>query len=82
MSRPCRTIRRAVISRQLDAPPDSKAHLPDTDDPNAYYVHARPDSIPVMYDIPIGLVNRVMYGGGRERHTDRRTDTATVGEEQ
>ncbi|KAI9065241.1 PIG-P, partial [Trametes sanguinea] len=27
-----------------------------------YLAHARPDAIPEMYDIPLGLVNRVVYG--------------------
>ncbi|KAI0087403.1 PIG-P-domain-containing protein [Irpex rosettiformis] len=41
---------------------DSKAHLPDADVPtNPYLSHARPNAIPVMYDIPIGMVNRVIY---------------------
>ncbi|KAI0346409.1 PIG-P-domain-containing protein [Trametopsis cervina] len=47
---------------------DSKAHLPDADaSPNPYLAHARPNAIPAMYDIPIGLVNRVVYGV-RSRH--------------
>ncbi|KAI0701401.1 PIG-P-domain-containing protein [Cytidiella melzeri] len=41
---------------------DSKAHLPDVDlTTNPYLKHARPDAVPAMYDIPIGLVNRVVY---------------------
>ena len=50
---------------------DSRAHLPDVDaaSSNPYLAHARPDAIPIMYDIPIGLVNRVVYsqrpGGAR-----------------
>ncbi|KAI0642803.1 PIG-P, partial [Trametes meyenii] len=27
-----------------------------------YLAHARPDAVPEMYDIPLGLVNRVVYG--------------------
>ena len=50
-------------SRQLEYATDSKAHLPDADGgPNPYIAYARPDAIPVMYDMPIGLVNRVLYG--------------------
>ena len=46
---------------------DSKAHLPDAarGAPGAfapYLAHARPDAIPELYDIPLGLVNRVVYG--------------------
>ncbi|KAI0355940.1 PIG-P-domain-containing protein [Trametes cingulata] len=46
---------------------DSKAHLPDAAGAPAaafapYLAHARPDAIPEMYDIPLGLVNRVVYG--------------------
>ncbi|KAI0659704.1 PIG-P, partial [Cubamyces menziesii] len=45
---------------------DSKAHLPDAarGAPGAfapYLAHARPDAIPEMYDIPLGLVNRVAF---------------------
>jgi len=47
---------------------DSRALLPDAraDDGgarrNPYLAHARPEAIPIIYDIPIGLVNRVVYG--------------------
>lgn len=30
--------------------------------PNPYLAHANPDAIPELYDIPIGMVNRVAYG--------------------
>ncbi|KAH9171404.1 PIG-P-domain-containing protein [Lactarius sanguifluus] len=41
--------------------------------PNPYLTYARPDSIPEAYDIPIGLVNRVLYGPTilTERTTER-----------
>ncbi|TBU52365.1 PIG-P-domain-containing protein [Dichomitus squalens] len=30
--------------------------------PNPYLAHAQPGAIPELYDIPLGLVNRVVYG--------------------
>ncbi|TDL25144.1 PIG-P-domain-containing protein [Rickenella mellea] len=42
--------------------PHSKAHFPDKMNPDPYLSAASPDAIPEMYDIPIGLVNRVLYG--------------------
>ncbi|KAI0676332.1 PIG-P-domain-containing protein [Trametes maxima] len=51
---------------------DSKAHLPGPARAAGtvtgasafapYLAHARPDAVPEMYDIPLGLVNRVVYG--------------------
>ncbi|KAN0131703.1 PIG-P domain containing protein [Lactarius tabidus] len=41
---------------------DARAQYPDATNPNPYLAYARPDSIPEAYDIPIGLVNRVLYG--------------------
>ncbi|KAI0077363.1 PIG-P [Panus rudis PR-1116 ss-1] len=41
---------------------DSRALLPDGQGVNAYLAHAEPNAIPEMCDIPIGLVNRVVYG--------------------
>ncbi|KAI1782975.1 PIG-P-domain-containing protein [Ganoderma leucocontextum] len=35
--------------------------------PNPYLAHARPDAIPELYDIPLGMVNRVVYGHGPRR---------------
>ena len=40
---------------------DSRGQYPDPGTPNPYHAYARPDSIPEAYDIPIGLVNRVLY---------------------
>ncbi|KAH9946914.1 PIG-P-domain-containing protein [Amylocystis lapponica] len=45
---------------------DAKALLPPRGAPNPYRAHARPNALPEMYDIPIGMVNRVVYGA-RER---------------
>ncbi|EIW55008.1 PIG-P-domain-containing protein [Trametes versicolor FP-101664 SS1] len=39
---------------------DSKAHVPA--DAAPYLAHARPDALPLQHDIPLGLVNRVVYG--------------------
>jgi len=41
---------------------DSRGQYPDVSGPNPYLAYARPDAIPEAYDIPIGLVNRVLYG--------------------
>ncbi|KAL6299224.1 PIG-P-domain-containing protein [Sparassis latifolia] len=58
---------------------DSKAHLPPVDAPNPYLTHAQPGVIPEMYDIPIGLVNRVVYGGARpqRRAVEARGDSTS-----
>jgi len=54
---------------------DPKAHLPEPgDDPRApspYAAAAQPRAIPLMYDVPIGLVNRVMYSGRSRRSRAR-----------
>ncbi|KAI8972844.1 PIG-P-domain-containing protein, partial [Trametes punicea] len=52
---------------------DSKALLPDaargaTSAYAPYLAHAQRDAIPEMYDIPLGLVNRVLYGPHRRRN--------------
>ncbi|KIM91644.1 hypothetical protein PILCRDRAFT_810925 [Piloderma croceum F 1598] len=44
---------------------DSRAHLPPTNNPNPYLAYAYPNAIPELYDIPIGMVNRVIYGPRR-----------------
>ncbi|KAG6334714.1 hypothetical protein ID866_4374 [Astraeus odoratus] len=41
---------------------DTKAHFPATDAANPYPRYSDPDAIPEPYDIPIGVVNRVLYG--------------------
>ncbi|THH00484.1 hypothetical protein EW026_g2072 [Hermanssonia centrifuga] len=56
---------------------DSKAYLPDADAPNPYRAHARSDAIPAMYDIPIGMVNRVVYGGSARKRTSTATAAST-----
>ncbi|KAF9233190.1 PIG-P-domain-containing protein [Melanogaster broomeanus] len=43
---------------------DSKGHLPAWDVSNPYLKHADSDAVPELYDIPIGIVNRVLYGPG------------------
>ena len=47
---------------------DSLGHDPPTNmadaneqSPNPYLASASPDAIPELYDIPIGLVNRILY---------------------
>ncbi|KZT71932.1 PIG-P-domain-containing protein [Daedalea quercina L-15889] len=51
---------------------DSRAHLPPITGLNSYFDHARPNAVPEMYDIPIGLVNRVIYGS-RRNHAGKET---------
>lgn len=45
-------------------PPNKAAPKPKTK-PSPYLAHARPDAIPELYDIPLGMVNRVVYGPRR-----------------
>ncbi|TFK38044.1 PIG-P-domain-containing protein [Crucibulum laeve] len=56
---------------------DSRINLPNPPaDPgfrNRYFDSARPDAIPELYDIPIGMVNRVLY---RNSTSDRRRENA------
>ncbi|KAH9899183.1 PIG-P [Cubamyces lactineus] len=61
---------------------DSKTHLPDAarGAPGAfapYLAHARPDAIPEMYDIPLGLVNRVAFGPRPRSHPHRRSRSSS-----
>jgi hypothetical protein len=42
---------------------DSFAHIPLPEEPNPYLRQADPDAIPDIYDIPIGLVNQVLFHG-------------------
>lgn len=49
---------------------DTKAHLPALD-ANQHFKHADPDAIPELYDIPIGIVNRVVYGPRRSPNEKR-----------
>ncbi|KAI0690075.1 hypothetical protein C8T65DRAFT_672121 [Cerioporus squamosus] len=44
---------------------------------NPYLAHASPDAIPELYDIPLGLVNRVIFGPRR-----RRAPTASTSDER
>ena len=50
---------------------DSRAHLPPPDARNPYFKHADPRTVPELYDIPIGLVNRVLYECDQERESNR-----------
>ena len=40
---------------------DSRGQYPDASGPNPYLAYAQPNAVPEAYDIPIGLVNRVLY---------------------
>jgi hypothetical protein len=46
---------------------DTQAHLADPSGPSPYVAAVEPNAIPVMYDVPIGLVNRIMYSGRSAR---------------
>jgi phosphatidylinositol glycan class P protein len=49
---------------------DTKAHLPALD-ANQHFEPTDPDTIPELYDIPIGIVNRVVYGPHRSPNENR-----------
>ncbi|PCH35409.1 PIG-P [Wolfiporia cocos MD-104 SS10] len=56
---------------------DARALLPPADPDaraSAFLAHARPGALPEMYDVPIGLVNRVVYGRRRGARTERPAD--------
>lgn len=46
---------------------DSRTSLPRAGAPNPYKQSAKANAIPELYDIPIGLVNRVLYGESEGR---------------
>lgn len=46
---------------------DSRTNLPRAGALNPYEQSAKDNAIPELYDIPIGLVNRVLYGGSGAR---------------
>jgi hypothetical protein len=48
--------------RELISLPDAKGHLPGLVTSNPYLKHADISIAPELYDIPIGIVNRVLYG--------------------
>ncbi|KAM5537594.1 hypothetical protein V8D89_008672 [Ganoderma adspersum] len=52
------------LSTPLSKPTPKPAPKPK---PSPYLAHARPDAIPELYDIPLGMVNRVVYGPRRAR---------------
>lgn len=68
-------LRRRVLELTPSCATDPKAHLPElADDPHApspYVSAAQPGAVPLMYDVPIGLVNRVMYSGRSTRSRAR-----------
>ena len=57
---------------------DPKAHLPDPRCPSPYVAAADADAIPAMYDVPIGLVNRVMYSGQSARSRARTVPSGSM----
>ncbi|KAH7886995.1 PIG-P-domain-containing protein [Phlebopus sp. FC_14] len=48
---------------------DSRAHLPPLHVTTPYLKHADPHAIPEVYDIPIGVVNRVLYTQRKKNNT-------------
>ncbi|KAI6129549.1 PIG-P [Pisolithus croceorrhizus] len=46
---------------------DAKAHIPALDGPDPYRRSRDPNAVPEPYDIPIGIVNRVLYSPGNRR---------------
>ncbi|KIJ36321.1 hypothetical protein M422DRAFT_34286 [Sphaerobolus stellatus SS14] len=46
---------------ELSTITDSHAHVPRPHEENPYLVQANPDALPEQYDLPLGLVNRVLY---------------------
>lgn len=46
---------------------DAKAHFPAPDAPNPYLRDKGSNAVPEPYDIPIGVVNRVLYSQGTDR---------------
>ncbi|KAF7316118.1 PIG-P domain-containing protein [Mycena indigotica] len=42
--------------------------------PNPYLAYANPNQVPEIYDLPIGLVNRVAYGPWTSRNTSFQTE--------
>jgi len=48
---------------------DSRAHPPPMNTANPYLAHLYPNAIPELYDIPIGMLNRVAYGPRRPTTT-------------
>ncbi len=59
---------RKIRPQPFENATDSKALLPDADEPNPYLAYASPNAVPEMFDIPIGLVNRVLYAQREERN--------------
>jgi phosphatidylinositol N-acetylglucosaminyltransferase subunit P len=53
---------RFFTAKSSNAPQDSRAHVPPAGPPNPFLKHADPNAIPELYDIPIGMFNRVAYG--------------------
>lgn len=53
----------------LTIEPDSRAAWPSHEDGdyNPYIASAQPNAIPEIYDIPIGLVNRIVYHDALQR---------------
>jgi phosphatidylinositol glycan class P protein len=50
---------------------DSRAHLPPVNaERNSYAAFADKEVVPELYDIPIGLVNRVLYDSRDSRAND------------
>ncbi|TFK93372.1 PIG-P-domain-containing protein [Polyporus arcularius HHB13444] len=55
------------LGRNHSEPPSATTAGRSNSNSSPYLAHARPDAIPELYDIPLGLVNRVVYGPPRRR---------------
>ena len=50
---------------------EEKERLGEKEKENPYVAQARPGAIPQLYDIPLGMVNRVVYGPPPRRRPTR-----------
>ncbi|KAF8483458.1 PIG-P [Russula ochroleuca] len=55
------TIRGTPAFSDISTYTDSRGQYPDVSGPNPYLAYAQPNAVPEAYDLPIGLVNRVLY---------------------
>ncbi|KAF9485123.1 PIG-P-domain-containing protein [Pholiota conissans] len=67
-------IRATPSFNEMSSITDSRIALPSSEDGdyNPYLASAQPDAIPELYDIPIGMVNRVLYHDTIRRAEARR----------
>jgi len=63
------TIQNTPSFSDISTMTDSRAHVPPAGPPNPFLKHADPNAIPELYDIPIGMFNRVAYGPKKSSST-------------